>query len=458
MTDRFDLVVIGSGPTGEKAAAQAAYFGKRVAVVEREPRVGGDAARRAVIPSKTLRETALYLTGFRRREVYGLSLELDPDATLERLAHRKDEVVETTTSAVARNLERHGVEVVTGEGRLGPDRTVVVGDRTLEAEAIVIATGSRPYHPPGIPFDDPDVDDSEEVLALERLPSSMAVVGAGAVGCEYASIFTALGTEVTLVDGRERLIPFLDEEVSREMAAVFERQGMRVLTGRGLAEVRRASGGLEVRLDDGAVLRPERLLSAVGRAGNVEGLGLEDAGVETDARGRIKVDATYRTTAPGIYAAGDVIGSPSLASVGMEQGRVAVCHAFGFDYKQSLDPVPPFAVYTIPEAASVGLTEQEALAAAEDVVTGVSRFSENPRATITGGTEGFVKLVIRRGDRKVLGVHILGDQATELIHLGQAVLHSDGTVDRFISATYAVPSLTDAYKYAAYAALQALAT
>ncbi|HEX9892218.1 MAG TPA: Si-specific NAD(P)(+) transhydrogenase [Actinomycetota bacterium] len=457
MTERYDLLVIGSGPAGEKGAAQAAYFGKRVAVVEREARVGGDATSHAVVPSKTLRETALYLTGFRRREVYGLSLQLDPAAKLERLASRTAEVVAATEEQVRHNLDRHRIEVIHGDARLGPERTVHVGDRVLQAPAILIATGSRPHHPPGIPFEDPAVDDSDEILSLERMPATMVVVGGGAVGCEYASIFHALGTSVTLVDGRERLVPFLDGDVSRELAESFRDGGMTVRTGVTVSDVRRDDARLKVRLSDGQGLSPDRLLVAAGRAGNVEGLGLAEAGVEADERGRIKVDATYRTTAEGIYAAGDVIGSPSLASVGMEQGRVAVCHALDFDFKEAVDRFAPIGVFTIPEAAMVGLTEEAAAAEGVPFEVGVARFASNPRAQITGGTDGFVKLVFRSDDRTLLGAHILGDLAIELIHVGQAVLHAGGTIDRFITATYNVPSRTDAYKYAAYDGLQRLA-
>jgi NAD(P) transhydrogenase len=366
-------------------------------------------------------------------------------------------VVAATEEQVRQNLERHGIEVIRGDAALGPERTVRVGDRVLHAQAVLIATGSRPHHPAGIPFEDPDVDDSDEILSLHRLPGTMVVIGGGAVGCEYASIFNALGTTVTLADARERLVPFLDGEVSAKLAESFRSDGMDVRTGTGVREVARDSGPLEVRLDDGEALRPDKVLVAAGRAGNVEGLGLDVAGVEADERGRIQVDETYRTTAEGIYAAGDVIGSPSLASVGMEQGRVAVCHALGMNFKEAVDRFAPFGVFTIPEAAMVGLTEEAAREASLEHEVGVARFATNPRSQITGGTDGFLKLVFRPADRVLLGAHILGDLATELIHVGQAVLHDGGTIDRFITATYNVPSRTDAYKYAAYDGLQRLA-
>jgi NAD(P) transhydrogenase len=459
--DRFDMVVIGSGPAGEKAAAQGAYFGNRVAIVERSPSPGGSAVSTAGIPTKTLRETALYVTGFRRREVYGVSLTLDPDTTVAQLRGRTDQVIRTMTEAVRRNIERHGIQFVRGQARLGADRTVhVTGDagkeRLLQGNVVLIATGSRPFHPPGIPFDDPDVHDSETVFKIDRPFSSLVVVGGGAVGCEYASIFTALGVRVTLVDAGERLLPFLDREISELLAESFRGLGMRLLLGSGRAAVERDGRGLRVRLPAGEELRPDKVLFASGRAGNTEGLGLGRAGVEVDERNRIVVDDTYRTTAEGIYAAGDVIGAPGLSSVAMEQGRVAACYALGIPFKKTVDPMPPFGVYSIPEAAMVGLTEEAAASKGIDYEVGRGWFVNNARATIAGATDGLVKLVFKRDDRTLLGVHVLGDLAAELVHQGQAALHHGGTIDYFIHTTFNVPTQSDAYKYAAYDGLQRL--
>jgi NAD(P) transhydrogenase len=458
--EHYDLVTIGAGPAGEKGAAQAAYFGKRVAVIDRLPHPGGAPVASTGIPTKTLRETALYVTGFRQRDVYGLSLELDREKVLERLMSRKSEVRGTMERAVELNLERHGIRYIQGEASLGPDRTVRVTtdgkELSLEAEIVLIASGSRPYRPSSIPFDDPDVHDSEEILGISRIPHSMVVVGGGAVGCEYASIFTALGADVTLIDSADRLLPFMDEEISRLLAETFERMGMRTLLGAGVATVDRADEGLRVRMADGEVLRPEQLLFAAGRSGNTEGLGLEELGAELDPRGRVIVDEHFRTSAQGVYAAGDVIGPPALASVSMEQGRVAVCHAFGIPFKETVDPLPPFAVYSIPEAAMVGMTEEAARTDGVDHEVGRGWFSGNARATISGFTEGLVKLVFRREDKTLLGVHILGEGASELIHTGQAVIHAGGTIDRFIHTTFCAPTRSEAYKYAAYDGLQSL--
>jgi len=459
--DWFDMVVIGSGPAGEKAAAQAAYFGKKVAMVERSPSPGGAAVSNAGIPTKTLRETALYITGFRRREVYGLRLTLDPEATVAQLRTRTAQVIETMTDAVRRNLELHSIEFVRGRARLGRDRTIHVAqgggrERVLHADVVLIATGSRPARLPGVPFEDPDVDDSETAFEIDRTFSSLVVVGGGAVGCEYASIFTALGTDVTLIDSGGRLLPFLDAEISQLLAQAFSGMGMRLVLGGGRAVVARDEKGLKVTLASGEEIRPDKVLFASGRAGNTEGLGLQEAEVQVDGRNRIVVDDTFRTTAEWIFAAGDVIGPPGLASVSMEQGRVAACYALGIPFKQTVDPSPPFGVYSIPEAAMVGLTEASAAERGIDYEVGRGWFANNSRATIAGATDGLVKLVFRRDDRKLLGVHVLGDLAAELVHQGQAVLNYGGTIDYFIHSTFNVPAHSEAYKYAAYDALQRL--
>jgi NAD(P) transhydrogenase len=459
--DRFDMVVIGSGPAGEKAAAQAAYFGKRVAVVDRSPSPGGAAVGNAVVPSKTLRETALYITGFRRREVYGLGLTLDPEATVAQLRTRTTDVIETMTDAVRRNLERHGIEFVRGGARLGSDRTVNVTldagrERVLQGDVVLIATGSRPFHPPSVPFDDPNVHDSQTVLDIDHPFASLVVVGGGVVGCEYASIFTALGVEVTLVESGDRLLSFLDSEISQLLADAFSGMGMRLLLAGGRAAVVRDDSGLRCTLARGEEIRPDKVLFASGRVGNTDGLGLETAGVQVDTRNRIVVDETFRTTAESIYAAGDVIGPPALASVSMEQGRVAACHAIGVPFKEIVDPMPPFGVYSVPEAAMVGLTEEDATAEGIDYEVGRGWFADNTRATIAGATDGLVKLVFRREDRTLLGVHVLGDNAAELVHQGQAVLHYGGTIDYFIDSTFNMPTESEAYKYAAYDGLQRL--
>jgi NAD(P) transhydrogenase len=461
MDDSFDMIVIGAGPAGEKAAVQAAYFGKRVAVVDLAPGPGGSAVQSAGIPTLALRETASYLTGFRSRDTYGLSLQLLPALALDRLLTRTAEVIATRTASVQANLDRHGVQLLRGQARLGPGPSVIVRagggpEHTLRAGVILIATGSRPLRPPEIPFEDPDVHDSESIIGLDRIPRTMVVIGGGPVGCEYASVFTALGVEVTLLDVADRLLPFMDTEISQVLASAFAGMGMRLALGSGAGAVERVDGQLRVTLASGQRLHPDTVLFVAGRAGSTEGLGLPEAGVKTDARGRIVVDQTYRTTADGVYAAGDVIGPPALASVSMEQGRVAATHAFGIDFKQTLDPLAPYGVYSIPEAAMVGMTEQAARAAGIDYEVGRAWFQHSPRAQIAGATEGLVKLVFRRDDRRLLGVHIVGEIAAELIHQGQGAIACGEPIDTFIDRTFNLPTFSETYKYAAYDGLQRL--
>ncbi|MDQ3146220.1 MAG: Si-specific NAD(P)(+) transhydrogenase [Actinomycetota bacterium] len=455
MAAPYDLVVIGAGPAGEKAAAQAAYWGKRVAVIDRQAHPGGTMVGGAV-SSKTMREAALYLTGFRQRDVYEVGLDLGPSVAVERLRLRTNDVVRLMTESAIANLARHGIDVIHGEATLGPNRTVVVdgagegAPRVIPAEVIIITTGSRPFRPPGIAFDDPCILDADAAALIDRPLRSLVVVGGGAVGCEFASIFTALGADVVLVDSGPRLLPFMDGEISDLLAATFRDMGMRVLQGAGRARVARTDAGLGVELGSGEVLRPETVIFAAGRAGNTDSLGLDMAGVAVDERGRIVVDDRFRTTAPGIYAAGDVIGPPALASVSMEQARVAACWAFDIPFKRTVDPLPPFGVYSIPEVAMVGLTEQQAEATGIDYAVGRAPLDQNTRATIPGSTEGMVKLVFGRDELDLLGVHIVGEAATELIHHGQAVIHFGGTIDYFIHSTFNVPTVSEAYKYAAY--------
>ena len=456
MAERFDMVVIGSGPAGEKGAAQAAYHGYNIAMVERSPLCGGAAVNTAGIPTKTLRESASYLTGFGRREIYGVAPDLDAVDIVTLMRGRTAHVVEMMDETVRANIDRHEIELIQGRARLTTPRTIQVdlddgSTRELEAGVILIATGSRPSHPPQVPWDDDDVLDSEQVLELDGPFNSLVVIGGSTVGCEYASIFAAAGVDVTLVDRNDRLVRFCDGEISDLLAQSFRDQGMRVVLGGGVRPtIERAPAGLEVKLADGEVLRPDKVFYSAGRTGNTEGLGLERVGVELDPKGRIVVDETFRTTVEGIYAAGDVIGPPSLASVSMEQGRVAVCYAFGISFKDTVDPVAPLGVYSIPEVAMSGLTEEAADAQGLDVEVGRGWFEKNFRAVIAGATEGLVKLVFDRVDRRLLGVHILCEGAGELIHLGQAVIQLGAQIDHFIHSTFNVPTRSDAYKYAAY--------
>jgi NAD(P) transhydrogenase len=455
MRDDYDLVVIGSGPAGEKGAAHAAYFGKRVAVVERSAEPGGTPVSSAGIPTKTLREAALYVSGFGRRHLYGIGEQIDLDVALQVLRRRTQAVTALMQANVRANIDRHGIDLIHGTARLDRGRQVVVAladgkERRLKARSVLIATGSRPFRPPTVPFDDPDVHDSDTILDIDRPFRSIVVVGGGPIGCEYASIFNALSIEVTLVDIGPVLLPFLDREVSGALADCFQRAGMKIRLSAGSATIARRRGVLTVTTAGARALRPDKVLFAAGRSGNTEGLGLEEAGVELDPRGRVLVNAQFRTTAPAIYAAGDVIGPPALASVSMDQGRHAASHAMRTPYRKIGSSAAPFGVYSVPEVAMIGDTEE---AAGKGVVVGRARFAGNARANIAGATDGMVKLIFRRADRRLLGAHIIGDIAAEMIHVAQAVLHAGGTIDYFVHSTFNVPTWTDAYKYAAFDAL-----
>jgi NAD(P) transhydrogenase len=459
--DAFDLIVLGAGPGGEKGAAQAAYFGKRVAIVEREPVPGGAAVHTGTLPSKTLRETALFLSGYRQRDLYGVTVEVDPQLAIHTLIARKNAVRELETDRMLRNLDRHHIETVRGDARFVDPHTVVVagqdGARTLTAPVALIATGSSPFHPPGIPFDDPDVYDSTDILGIGRSPTSLAVLGGGVIGCEYASMFAALGVDVHLVESRPRLLPFLDLEMGERLRAAMSTLGVTFhMEERAVHVLRSGDSELVSTLTSGDRLATEMVLVAAGRTGNTGTLGLATIGVETDGRGCVVVDGDYATAAPGVYAAGDVIGFPALASASMEQARVAVCHAFGFEYKQAVSSVLPYGVYTIPEVSCVGMSQEDAERDGVEVVVGRAFMRDNARGEIIGDREGMIKLVFERATRSLVGCHCIGERASELVHIGQAVIVLGGTVETFIEMVFNYPTLGEAYKYAAYDALAVL--
>jgi NAD(P) transhydrogenase len=454
-THDYDLVVIGCGPAGEKGATQAAYFGRRVAVVERLPQPGGAGINTGTVPSKTLRETALYFSGLRQRGLYGLDYSLRDELTIEAFMFRERIVVELQWATIRRNLERHQIELVRGEARLTDAHTVRVRmedgtERDLRTAVVLIATGSSPLHPAGIPFDHRRVFDSDSILKMSRIPKTMAIVGGGVIGSEYASIFTALGVEVTLVDSRDRLLPFVDGEIAERLRAELEKLGLRFLCKERVLDVKIDQAAVGLTLKGGEVLRPEIALFAAGRQSNVAGLGLEPLGVAIGDRGLIRVDEHYRTTVENIYAAGDVIGFPALASTSMEQARVAMVHAFDLEYKERIARVLPLAVYTIPEIALAGLTEEACREQDIPYLVGRSYYELSPRGQIIGDRAGMLKLVFAPSDKRLLGVHHIGELASELVHIGAQVIAAGGTIDAFIDAVYNYPTLADSYKYAAY--------
>jgi NAD(P) transhydrogenase len=451
----YDLVVIGSGPAGEKGGAQAAYFGKRVALVERAPHLGGAGINTGTVPSKTLRETALYFSGLRQRGLYGIDYSLKDGLTISDFMYRKDIVVESEWKIIQRNLDRHRIEVIWGEATLCDPHTVRVtladgSERDLNTAFVLIATGSAPYHPPGIPFDHRLIYDSDSILNMHRIPQSMSIVGGGVIGSEYACIFTALGVHVTLVDGRDRLLPFVDAEIAARLRGHLEHLGLRFIFNTRVNTVVTRDDHVHITLDSGAELQSDIALFAAGRQSNIEGLGLEPLGVQLGSRGLILVNTQYQTSVPNIYAAGDVIGFPALASTSMEQARVAMVHAFELRYKERMSPILPLAVYTIPEIAMVGLSEEECQQQNLPYLTGRSFYDKSPRGQIIGDTSGMLKLVFSPSDTTLLGAHMIGELAAELIHIAAHVMATNGTIDAFIQAVYNYPTLADSYKYAAY--------
>jgi len=461
MTKHYDLVVIGSGPAGEKGAVQAAYFGKSVALVEKAEVLGGAAANTGTLPSKTLRETALHLTGFRHRGLYGIDVRLRDKVSAQDFLYRARRVAESERERVRRNLERHGVELLRGRAAfVDPHRLEITrpGAETLAigGEVILIATGSRPHRPAELPFEDARVFDSDTILGIGTLPSSLVIAGGGVIGSEYACMFAALDLEVSLVEGRSRLLHFMDGQISEALARSMQDLGIKLYLEDSIERIE-PGDLLRARLASGTVITADAVLAAVGRAGNTDGLGLERVGIETAGRGAVKVDAHYQTSLPHVYAVGDVIGFPALASTSMEQARVAMVHAFDLRYKTALAPILPYGVYTIPECSMAGETEEGLRGRGADYVAGVARFADNARGEIIGEESGFLKLLFEGADMKLVGVHVIGEQASELVHVGLTALLTGATAELFIQTCFNYPTLSDAYKYATYDALGARA-
>jgi NAD(P) transhydrogenase len=465
MADHYDLLVIGAGPAGEKGAAQAAYFGKKVCVVEKAPRPGGAAVNTGTIPSKTLRETALVFSGLRQKGLYGIDYHVKPNITISDFMYRERAVVESSWHLIDENFSKHGIDVVQGTATVIDGHTVEITryteTRRLTADVILLATGSHPLRPAEIPFDGEVVVDSDDLLLLQAIPGRMIVIGGGVVGCEYAGIFAALGCRVTVINARERLLTQLDSEVSDALQADMTRRlGVQVIVNAMVTAVRTEGNGGDrigvVTLGDGTEIVADCVLYSVGREGSTQGLGLEEAGVRANNRGFVMVDKKFRTTVPTIFAAGDVIGYPALAATSMEQARVAVCHAFDFKYKNEVSAVLPYAVWTIPEIAMVGETEESAREKGISYEVGKSSYRINPRGQIIGDLDGFVKLIFRTDDQRLIGCTVFGETACELIHIAAAVLSFNGTLDYFIQAVFNFPTLSDAFKYAAYDGLQRL--
>lgn len=453
--EHYEIIVIGSGPAGRRAAIQAAKLGRSVLVVENRLRVGGVSVHTGTIPSKTLRETVLNLSGWRERGFYGLAYRVKKDIEGKDLGARLRMTLDHEIDVLEHQFARNGVKVAAGKARFVDAHTIAIrngdeNDLTVTADNIVIAVGTAPYRPPHIPFNDASVFDSDNVAAEPRVPKSLTVVGAGVIGLEYATIFSAMDVPVTLVEPREQFLEFIDREIIEEFVHELRKRGMQLRLGVKVEAVEIDNAGWTVStLSDGRRIRTEMLLYAAGRVGATAGLGLEVCGLAADDRGRLKVDPrTFQTSVPHIYAAGDVIGFPSLASTSMEQGRIAACHAFG----APIPPAPeyfPYGIYAVPEISTVGLTEAEVKAKGIAYECGIARFRETSRGHIMGLQGGMMKLIFSLKTRRLLGAHIIGEGATELVHIGQAVLNLKGTVDYFVENAFNYPTLAEAYKIAA---------
>ena len=458
----YDLLVIGSGPAGQRAAIQGAKLDKRVAVVERTSVLGGISVNLGTIPSKTLREAVLELSGYRSREFYGASYTVKQNITMQDLLVRTNKVVQHEIDVTRHQLMRNGVEVISATASFDGPETLRLDfmdgstARTVTARKIVIAAGTDTTRDPDIPLDGKYVFTSDDVLKLDRLPRTLAVVGAGVIGCEYASIFAALGVRVTLIDKRNRLLPFVDEEIIDTLCYHLRETRVTLRLNESVQKIDVAEGGgdgpgsrVRLHLESGKTIIAEKALYSVGRTGATNRLALDKCGLACDDRGRLVVDEHYRTDVPSIYAVGDVIGFPALASTSMEQGRLAVCHAFGVSAR-SVPALFPYGIYAVPEISMVGKTEEELTLAGIAYEVGKARYREIARGQIIGDITGLLKLIFHCETRELLGVHIIGDGASELIHIGQAVLSFGGTIDYFINTVFNYPTLAECYKVAAF--------
>jgi NAD(P) transhydrogenase len=449
----YDLVVIGSGPGGQKAAIQAAKLGKRAAVIDYNPLVGGVCLHEGTVPSKSFREAILHLSGYRERKHYGRAYRVKQRVTMDDLTSRANGIVGEIEQTFRAQLQRNEVEIIEGFGSIIDSHHVRVknGNReqVLATKFICIATGTHPWHPSGFEFDGEVILDSDTILHLKRMPRSLSVVGGGVIGCEYGSMFAALGVKVTIVEARANILGFIDRELIDTLVYQLREQKVSIVVNDKVVRCSRAPDGRAVTyLESGKRIVSEALLVSAGRMGNVRGLNLEGAGVQSNERGIIKVNENYQTAAPNIYAVGDVIGSPSLASTSLEQGRRAACHAFGLNDAALSAPIPA-GIYTIPEIGMVGKTEAELSSEKVPYEFGVARFSEVERGRIIGDDSGVLKLLFHRGTLQLLGVHVIGDNAAELVHIGQTVMGFNGGVDYLAHAVFNYPTLGQAYRTAA---------
>jgi NAD(P) transhydrogenase len=449
---RFDLFVLGTGPAGQRAAVQAAKLGKTVGICEKREMVGGVCVNTGTIPSKTFREAVLYLSGIAQRANYGAAYTVKDDITMEDLLFRCNQVIAREIEVIRAQMKRNGIALLGGSAAFtGPHTLTVTGSSgavAVEAENVVIAVGTKPAPPP-VPVDGETVIDSDGILTLKKLPKSLLVIGAGVIGVEYASMFAALGIEVTIVDKRPTLLDFVDDEISEALAFYLRKLNCTLRLGEEVDAVRvERPGRVSATLKSGKKVAADLLLYSIGRIGATAPLNLAAAGLEADDRGRLKVNESYQTAQPHIYAVGDIIGFPALASTSAEQGRLASCHAFGVACT-SLPHLFPYGIYSVPEISMVGKTEEELTKDAVPYETGVARYREIARGAIVGDDIGILKILVHRETRLLLGVHILGTAATELVHVGQSFLALGGTLDVLVDTVFNYPTFAECYKVAA---------
>lgn len=459
MTDfDYDFVIIGGGPAGRRAAIQASKLGKSVAIVDDQKKIGGVSVHTGTLPSKTIRESVLSATGWRDQHFKSVRHRDGSDATRKSISSRLSTTLGDEVEVIDSQLSRNNIETLKGRAKFsGPNKLTVSqsvqGKKTtytVTAEKFLIAVGTKPYRPGHIPFNDTTVVDSDSIAANMPMPKSIIVVGGGVIGLEYATIFSTLEIPVTVIEARENILEFIDREVISNFTQQLCERGISLRLGRTIKNIKLDKDDHpHVELDDGRQLRSEMLLFTAGRIGAVDKLGLEKIGIEADSRGRLSVNAkTLQTSQPHIYAAGDIIGFPALASTSMEQGRLAACHAFNHPISSSKHSFP-LGIYSIPEIASIGLSENEAREKGLQVEIGIARFQETSRGHILGNCKGMLKCIFDLNDRKLLGVHIVGEGATELIHIGQAVLNLNGGIDYLSDTVFNFPTLAEAYKVAA---------
>jgi len=459
---KYDLLVIGSGPSGQRAAVSAVKRGKHVALVEMRSVVGGVCINTGTIPSKTMREAVLHLSGYNYRSIYGMNYRVKEKITMADLAFRVQHVVKTEIDVTEAQLSRNGVEILNGVASFVDDHHVKVdgprGSNTYEADNIIIAVGTRPAASPKVPVNGRTIVNSDQVLDMVDLPKSLIVVGGGVIGVEYTCMFAALGVRVTLIEKRPRLLEFADQEIIEALSYHLRDSRVTMRLGEEVESVEEiADGAVVANLESKKKMSGDALLYAVGRQGNIDDLNLAAAGGEADNRGRIPVDKDFRTKVPHIFAVGDVIGFPALASVSMEQGRIAAARAFGDDHVVSNPSFYPYGIYTIPEISFIGKTEEQLTEEDVPYEVGVAYYREIARGQIRGDTTGRLKLIFNRETRQVLGVHIIGEGAAELVHIGQAVMVLNGTVDYFIDTVFNYPTLAECYKAAAFNGINRLA-